>query len=320
ALADMFGDPANAPGFVLKPRMDTDPETGQRRYSTPETGTWWHNAQDHVGEGEVVAAIMLYSDVTHLSENGRKLAWPVMMTLGNIRQGKCWASSGHCLLGTLPIPPTTMSPGQKTALFQQAALTMLEKLLAGRESGFLLKDPNGVEHVVRPMLYTWVCDYPESGKVTCTLSGGTARPCSNSYAEKEHLDCVTAENTPRTVDQQRWIMEHAGDKLGTEKTAAAQFSTFGIECALWHWDVPGAPWANPYQAIMPDIMHQSDLGILHHIVAAVRASYGRSLTLFDARLAQIRADTRMTNVRFPSANYFTSSARIAAYEHRAVLM
>ncbi|GJP77525.1 hypothetical protein CLOP_g7903 [Closterium sp. NIES-67] len=132
ALADLFGHPNNAPGFVLKPRIDTDPATGQRCYTTPETGTWWHSAQAHVGDGAVVAAIILYSDVTHLSENGRKKAWPVMMTIANIRQGGRWATSGHCLLGNLPIPPKGMPSAQKTQLFQQGALTMLHTILEGR--------------------------------------------------------------------------------------------------------------------------------------------------------------------------------------------
>ncbi|CAI7880514.1 unnamed protein product, partial [Closterium sp. NIES-54] len=192
----MFGHPDNVEGFVLKPQVDIDPATRKRRYSTPDSGTWWHEAQDFVGEDGVVAAIILYSDVTHLSENGHKLAWPVMMTLGNIKQGKRWASAGHCLLGTLPIPPSNMTSEQKTQLFQRAALTMLQGLLDGRESGFLLRDPTGVEHVVKPLLYAWVLDYPESGKVTCTLSGTTSRPCSICYAQKVS---VTAVFTPPPV-------------------------------------------------------------------------------------------------------------------------
>ncbi|CAI7836563.1 unnamed protein product, partial [Closterium sp. NIES-53] len=192
AMADMFGHPDNAEGFVLKPHVDIEPATRKRHYSTPESGTWWHEAQDFVGEDGVVAAIILYSDVTHLSENGHKLAWPVMMTLGNIKQGKHWASAGHCLLRTLPIPPSNMTSEQKTQLFQRAALTMLQGLLDGRERyrGFFLTDPNDVKHVVKPLLYAWVLDYPESGKVTCTLSGSTSRPCSICYAQKVSVTIV----------------------------------------------------------------------------------------------------------------------------------
>ncbi|GJP78794.1 hypothetical protein CLOP_g9066 [Closterium sp. NIES-67] len=92
------------------------------------------------------------------------------------------------------------------------------------------------------------------------------------------------------------------------------------QCALWLWDVPGAPWANPYLAIMPDIMHQADLGILHHMISAIRSSHKGSLATFDERLTQIREETRMTNLRFPETAYFESGACVAAHEHRAVLM
>ncbi|CAI7852820.1 unnamed protein product, partial [Closterium sp. NIES-53] len=50
--------------------------------------------------------------------------------------------------------------------------------------GFKMKDPNGVEHLVIPMLYAWVCDFPESCKITCTLSGTTNRPCSICFAHR----------------------------------------------------------------------------------------------------------------------------------------
>ncbi|CAI5457537.1 unnamed protein product [Closterium sp. Yama58-4] len=157
AFADLFGDPRNAPGFVLKPRMDYDPESKERRYTTKETATWWHDAQ-LPGEG---------------------LKWA--------DRGKRWASSGHVLLGNLPIPPAGMSSAQSTDLFHKAVELMLQPILESLKIGFMMKDPNGVEHHVVPMLYAWVCDFPESCKITCTLSGATNRPCSICYAHKDHL-------------------------------------------------------------------------------------------------------------------------------------
>ncbi|GJP64700.1 hypothetical protein CLOP_g21660 [Closterium sp. NIES-67] len=153
AFADIYGNPNNAEGFMLRPRIDSDPATGQRH------------------------------DVTHLSENGRKKAHPLMMTLANVSQTKRWATSGHCLLGTFPIPPRSMPSA----------------------------------------LYAWACDYPESGKISGTLSGGTERPCSICYAQK-------SPNVTRTVSDQRWIVaNHRALSPNPEKTVGSFFSTFPSE-------------------------------------------------------------------------------------------
>ncbi|CAI7854139.1 unnamed protein product, partial [Closterium sp. NIES-53] len=131
AFAEMFGHPNNAPGFKLKARVDEDPDAGSRRYTTPETGTWWNDAQEHFGWSEVVGGIILYSDVTHMSINGRKKAWPLMMTLANISQAKRWGKAGHTLLALLPISPSAMSAVEKVMLFQRCVITVLQPLLDG---------------------------------------------------------------------------------------------------------------------------------------------------------------------------------------------
>ncbi|CAI7751367.1 unnamed protein product, partial [Closterium sp. NIES-54] len=319
ALANLFGDPRNAPGFVLKPRVDTDPKTHQRHYTTPETATWWHEAQAHVGPDVVIAGIILYSDVTHLSNNGRKKAHPVMMSLINISQGKHWASSGHMLLGNLLIPPAGMSSAQSTELLHKAVELMLQPILEGLKSGFKMKDPNGVEHLVIPMLYAWVCDFPESCKITCTLSGTTNRPCSICYAHRDHLCAVSTSNVNRTIVQQQGIKEDWYKPFDDKKTIGMEYSTFDVDCSLWRWDVFGKPWGNPYLVIMPDIMHQADLGILGHIVSAIRCTQGTWLPLFDVRLKSLRADICMTHMRLPNSTYFVSDAQAAAFDHRSVL-
>ncbi|CAI7871947.1 unnamed protein product [Closterium sp. NIES-54] len=47
-----------------------------------------------------------------------------------------------------------------------------------------------------------------------------------------------------------------------------------------NWDVPGTAWGNPYLVVMPDIMHQADLGIMSHIVAVVRKMKKLSCEIF----------------------------------------
>ncbi|CAI7811751.1 unnamed protein product [Closterium sp. NIES-54] len=162
----MFGHPNNAPGFKLKARVDEDPDAGSRRYTTPETGTWWNDAQK---------------------------AWPLMMTLANISQAKRWGKAGHTLLALLPIPPSAMSAVEKVMLFQHCVITVLQPLLDG---------------IARSVL-----------------------------------------------------------GLHLAKTSSHH--------------VHGTAWGNPYLVVMPDIMHQMDLGIMSHIVAVVRKMKKRRVKQMD---------------------------------------
>ncbi|CAI5486629.1 unnamed protein product, partial [Closterium sp. Naga37s-1] len=185
ALADMFRHKHNAPGFRMGPRRDKDSESGHRAYSTAETGTWWQEAQEFIGMDKIVAALILYSDVTHLSNNGRKKAHPVMMTLGNIAFPKRWGRPGHSLLALLPIPPSNMPSHLKVELYNACIAKLLEPLLRLKDNGVMLLDSEGIERWVVPLLYAWACDYPESGKLTCTKSGqGCMKPCSLCYVDR----------------------------------------------------------------------------------------------------------------------------------------
>ncbi|CAI5949982.1 unnamed protein product, partial [Closterium sp. NIES-64] len=52
-------------------------------------------------------------------------------------------------------------------------------------------------------------------------------------------------------------------------------------CALWQWAINGHPWASPYLAVMPDIMHMADLGILDHIIKCIRTALPRAVKKLD---------------------------------------
>ncbi|CAI5464606.1 unnamed protein product [Closterium sp. Yama58-4] len=212
-----------------------------------------------------------------------------------------------------------MSAVEKVMLFQRCVITVLQPLLDGIASGFRLRDPFGDWQTVRPLLYAWVCDYPESGKISCTLSHGSRMPCSICYAAKEHLSAVKARNTPRTPEQQQWIVNEAAGTTTSQDNPCKAYSTYPVECVLWKWDVPGTAWGNPYLVVMPDIMHQADLGIMSHIVAVVRKMKKRRVKQMDRRLSFIRDRTRLNHMRLPESAYFETGACVAAYEHRAVM-
>ena len=65
--------------------------------------------------GAVVAALILYTDATTLSNDMRVSGWPLVMSLGNIAREKRKDVDGHGLLAVFPI--LSAHPGFQGKLF-----------------------------------------------------------------------------------------------------------------------------------------------------------------------------------------------------------
>ena len=82
------------------------------------------------GVDDVVAPIILFSDQTHLSQNGKEVAWPLVLTTANVSLDNRWEPHGHVLLATLPdikkVP--YLSSEQKTAVLHAALQAVLAPL------------------------------------------------------------------------------------------------------------------------------------------------------------------------------------------------
>jgi hypothetical protein len=60
---------------------------GCRIYSEMNTGDWWWDSQEQLPQGATIVPLIFASDKTHLTNlSGDKQAWPLYMTIGNIRK------------------------------------------------------------------------------------------------------------------------------------------------------------------------------------------------------------------------------------------
>ncbi|CAI5976884.1 unnamed protein product [Closterium sp. NIES-64] len=162
------------------------------------------NALDEIyGPGQVVAPIILSSDATILSGNERVKVWAVYLSIANIHLRLRWGDSGKILLALLPMPVHGMTAEQKVQLFQAPMQVVLADLIAASHTGIAARDPWGVDRVIWPLLFSYVADFPETCKVSCTQQHGSHMPCSLCYVDRGQLRNMTAAaSESRSVDQQ----------------------------------------------------------------------------------------------------------------------
>ncbi|CAI5469585.1 unnamed protein product [Closterium sp. Yama58-4] len=321
----LFEDVKNRPGFALFPSEKK--VNGKRVYTRPQHCNWWLEAQRALGyPDEVIAALIVYSDVTQLSKNDTQKVWPVVITLGNIAVEHRWKPSAKQMVAMLPMPRSTWSSHVKTQLYQKCMQIILQPLLDASNSstGCTWSDPYGDLRTVWPLLYCVAGDYPETCKVSCTFQHSSARPCSLCYIRKEDLDDLSKASKMRNVKEQRFIMNKYNALSCTNKTLAANFaknwSTFPVPSFLWGWRFSEKDWGNPYLALMPDVLHQADVGVWTHIREALSQLPKAKDGTLDARHKWMWLNGRIAGLKLPQpGNYFTSAASVSAAEHRAVM-
>ncbi|CAI5939342.1 unnamed protein product [Closterium sp. NIES-64] len=363
AVLELLRNPANAEGFVLFPREENS--GAGRMYSTPETATYWEEAQPAAvamfGEGTVVIPLILSSDATMLSGNERTKVRAVYISIANIPLYRRWQECGKLLLAMLPFPPSQMSSTEKTALFQAAMKIVLADLIVashtlilhlpmcGIHTGMAATDPNGVARFVVPLLFSYVADYPETCKVSCTQQLGSVRPCSLCYVQREHLRDMDREAAEmRTVEKQEGVLDDPAE--------AALYATMRVPSFLWDFNFSRTVWGNTYLTMGPDILHAIFIGWWLYIRDALRGNNDEAATkdgyadistqravplatictstedvdpcaghilccIVCRRQAEMYPDARIAGIAVPgSGNYWVSGANYTASEHAAVMM
>ncbi|CAI5535324.1 unnamed protein product [Closterium sp. Naga37s-1] len=309
ALIKILGNPENADGFVLRPRQVNS--AAGRVYTTPETASFWEHAQVaaemEYGAGAVVVPLILWSDATILSGNERTRVWAVYLSIANIPLRRRWMDCGKLLLAMLPFPPAHMTPAQKVEL------------------GLSAKDPNWEERFFLPLLFSYVADYPETCKVSCTQQLGSVMPCSLCCVARDDLRDMDREPAKhRTVEDQEALLRDLNE--------AKKHSTIPVPSFLWAFNFSRTVWGNTYLSQMPDILHAIYIGFWLYIRSVLRGSamsarrkdeleYVRYGRYGGRRMKQMYPDARLAGVRSPgSGSYWASGANFTASEHASAMM
>lgn len=112
----------------------------------------------------VVLALLLYSDATLLSGDGKKSGWPLVMSLANIPLSIRRDFGGFKLCGVLPLIKSKRTPEEKTLVFQVCLKTALAPLKVLSNEGI---EYRGFK--LFPLLFAYIHDYPEGCKVNTEI-------------------------------------------------------------------------------------------------------------------------------------------------------
>jgi hypothetical protein len=230
---------------------------GRRIYNEIYTGDWWWDTQDRVPEGGTVIPLLFGSDKTHLTNfSGDKAAWPLYMTLGNIKKDIRRQSSKRAwvLVALLPVPPKHPESGKIHETWHTAIHKILEPIkgvnLEG--PGYSWDCADGQVRRCYPIVAAWIADYMEYA-VLARLIGGFCPVCEIPKNAMGHESGIL-----RTGEYPR------RDKLTYQRVLVSGgpqcLKDYGLQSEVNPlWDFAAC---DPYHLWQPDILHLLNLGIV----------------------------------------------------------
>ncbi len=129
--------------------------------------------------GATIIPLILSSDKTQLTTFRDKMAYPVYLTIGNIRKDVRWKPSRHAqmLVAYIPITKFASIPnkaGRRRAqanLFHTCMQQLLGPISAIGETGVQMMSGDGIWRRCHPIFAIFVGDYPEQALASCTYNG-----------------------------------------------------------------------------------------------------------------------------------------------------
>ena len=215
--------------------------------------------------GATIIPVILSSDKTLLTLFRSKVAYPVYMTIGNIPKDirRKPSRRAQILIGYIP---TTSFEGitNKSArhraqanLFHACMEMALALIKPYGETGIAMMTADGIWRRCHPIFAVFIGDHPEQALVTCTYQGRCpkcqlSRDETGEYREFPPHTHANAVDIYRLADEDVYKFHKACKVAGLKPVYHPFWQTL--------------PFANVFQSITPDILHQLLQGIVRHII------------------------------------------------------
>ncbi|EIW53823.1 uncharacterized protein TRAVEDRAFT_132848 [Trametes versicolor FP-101664 SS1] len=271
-----------------------------------------------------IAAILLWSDMTHLTSFGSAALWPIYMYLGNLSKyirGMPTEFAAHHLayIPSLPdelrdyykeqyktSPSTDVLTFCKRELMQRIWLLLLdEEFMDAYKNGILVICGNGVTRRIFPRIFSYSADYPEKILLTA-LKPLSKHPCPRCLVSHDDLcDAGTPEDMIRRaadkrrdskkvrkrINRARKQIFEKGRSLKSEKLKALlDYQSLNPIQSAFSVHL-GDLGVNAYELFVPDLMHEFELGIwkgtFTHLLRLLAAQGDDAVQEFNRRYIQI---------------------------------
>ncbi|KAJ7732533.1 hypothetical protein B0H16DRAFT_1770162 [Mycena metata] len=273
---------------------------------------------------KVIAALMFWSDSTHLANFGTAKLWPIYMLFGNISKyirAKPSAGAEHHVAYIPSLPDSiqddiskfhakwSTQKGDILTHCRRELMHAVWKYLLDDEFvhaytyGIVIKCADGVERRVYPRLFTYSADYPEK-VLLATIRDGGGCPCPRCMIPKSevHLMGSARDMTARVkkarkylgglVNSARRLIYGFAYGIGSTKIEDLLKESSSVPTLNAFIDRLGSDF-NLHQMLVVDFMHEFELGVWKNVfIHLIRLLYalpdGKDLvTELDRRYRQM---------------------------------
>ncbi|PPQ82246.1 hypothetical protein CVT25_008397, partial [Psilocybe cyanescens] len=301
-----------------------------------------------------IAAMMMWSDSTHLANFGNASLWPIYMLFGNqSKYSRCKPSSfaSHhvayipSLLKNLqdlymkafkgvPASKDTITHLKRELMHEVWLLLLDADFMYTYEHGIIMKCSDGVTRRIFPRFFTYSADYPE--KVLLSTIRNLAKClCPRCYIQKRHVnalgtnvDCQrrshkhvdTEHRQDRVNISRKWIYEHGkGVKSKFVEDLLQEKSYVPTRNAF---SMRLAKFGfNFFSMFVPDLLHEFELGVwkatFTHLMRIMYAAGNNCIQIINRRYRRVATFGRNTIRRF--ATNASSMTKLAGRDFEDLL-
>ncbi|KAG1739364.1 hypothetical protein EDD22DRAFT_787098 [Suillus occidentalis] len=315
-IESLYGDPDFARYLTFAPeRHYTDEDQTIRLFHDMHTGKWWWNTQKKLDQhcpGGTIIPIIISTDKTQVTMFRNKSAYPMYLTIGNIPKEirRKPSRGGHILLAYLPttrLEHITNKASRRRSianLYHACMSRVLAPLQHAGLEGINMRSGDGALRRCHPLFASFVGDYPEQLLATGIKFGD----CPKCDVEKDDTESNTVPLHLRNIGE---VLDALAALDQGNLAFVRACAAVGIK-PLIHPFWEGLPFANIFQGVTPDVLHQLYQGLVKHLLAWLEAACGA--TEIDARCRRLPPNHHIRLF----AKGITTLSRVSGTEHAQI--
>ncbi|KAG1886895.1 uncharacterized protein F5891DRAFT_1200490 [Suillus fuscotomentosus] len=309
----LYGDPDFARYLTFTPEHHyADEDQTVCLFHDMNTGKWWWNTQKKLDQqcpGGTIIPIIISTDKTQVTLFCNKTAYPIYLTIGNIPKDirRKPSLGSHILLAYLPTTQLEHITNKASCcrsianLYHACLSRVLTPLQHAGLEGVNMRSSDGALRCCHPLFASFVGDYPEQLLATGIKFG----ECPKCDVDADNMGSNTV---PLHLQKLSEVLDALAALDQGNLTFVHACAAVGIKPVIHpFWE--NLPFANIFQAVTPDVLHQLYQGLVKHLLGWLSAACGAAE--IDARCRRLPPNH---HIRLFSKG-ITTLSRVSGTEH-----